>query len=67
MTAAEYNYAVFNMESERDKFTGFQDHPFHVGRHAPDFALEDLETHQTVHLKDLWGGGLLVIEFGSYT
>lgn len=67
MTPHEYNYAVFNLQAEMPKFTEFQDHPLHAGRQAPDFPLEDLETRQTVHLKDLWSGGPVVIEFGSYT
>ena len=67
MTAPGYNYAVFNMKGEMGRFSEFQDHPLHVGRQAPDFPLEDLDTGQIVCLKDLWSKGVLVIEFGSYT
>jgi hypothetical protein len=67
MTEVEYNYAVFNLQAEMGKFTEFQDHPFHAGREAPDFPLEDLNTGQTVRLKDQWSDGLVVIEFGSFT
>jgi hypothetical protein len=67
MTANEYNYAVFNMKAEMGRFTEFQDLPLHAGRQAPDFPLEDLETGQTVRLKELWGRDLVVIEFGSFT
>ncbi len=67
MTAGEYNYSTFNMKMEIGKFTEFQDLPLHAGRQAPDFALEDLETGRTAHLKDLWASELVVIEFGSFT
>lgn len=67
MTAHEYNYSVFNLKGELGKFSEFQDHPLHAGRVAPDFPLEDLDTGQTVRLKELWDGGLVIIEFGSYT
>jgi hypothetical protein len=67
MAAHDYNYAVFNLEAEKDKFTEFQDHLLHAGRIATDFPLEDLATGQTVHLKDLWNDGLVIIEFGSFT
>jgi hypothetical protein len=67
MAVHEYNHAVFNLDSEKDKFTEFRDHPLHAGRNAPDFPLEDLATGQTVHLKDIWSDGLVIIEFGSYT
>ena len=67
MTAVEYNYTVFNLKSQIGKFTEFQDHPLHAGREAPDFPLEDLDTSQTVRLKDLWSDGLVVVEFGSFT
>jgi hypothetical protein len=67
MSADEYNYAVFNLKAEMGKFAEFQDDRLHPGREAPDFPLEDLETSQTVRLKDLWSDGLVVIEFGSFT
>jgi len=67
MAALEYNYAVFNLRAEMGKFTEFQDHSLHAAREAPDFPLEDLDTCQTVRLKDRWSDGLVVIEFGSYT
>jgi hypothetical protein len=67
MTAHDYNYAVFNLENEKDKFTGFQNHPLHPGRNAVDFPLEDLASRQIVHLRDLWTDELHIVEFGSYT
>jgi hypothetical protein len=67
MAAHDYNYAVFNLDAEKDKITEFQDHPLHAGRNAADFPVEDLATGQTVQLKDLWTDGVVVIEFGSFT
>ena len=67
MAAHDYNYAVFSLEAEKDKFEGFQDHPLHAGRNALDFLLEDLASGQAVHLKDLWADGFVIIEFGAYT
>ncbi len=67
MTGHEYNYSVFNLQAEMGKFAGFQDHPLHAGRQAPDFPLEDLESGKLVHLRDFWTDALVVIEFGSYT
>ena len=66
MTTNGYNYAVFNLQAELGKFEEFENHPLHAGR-RPDFPVEQLETGQTANLKDLWSGGLLIIEFGSYT
>lgn len=63
----EYNYASFNMQKEVGKFSKFQELALRTGVLAPDFLVEDLETGQTVHLKDLWRDGLVIIEFGSYT
>ncbi|MDE2581150.1 MAG: hypothetical protein KGL52_05915 [Rhodospirillales bacterium] len=67
MTEHDYNYATFDMAREMPKFAAFPDHPLHVGTVAPDFPLEDLATAQPLRMKDLWRGGLAVIEFGSYT
>ncbi len=61
-----YNYEIFDMQAERPHFEGFVDN-LHVGERAPDFALEDLETGETVRLKDLWSKGLVLAEFGSFT
>ena len=63
---SEYNYDHFDMVAERPKFEGFAD-ILHVGGRAPDFALEDLDSGETVRLKDLWSEGLVVAEFGSFT
>ncbi len=67
MTAKEYNYAVFSLQAELGKFEEFESLSLHAGRRAPDFPVEDLETGQALQLKDLWSGGPLIVEFGSYT
>ena len=63
---SEYNYAVFNMQAERPKFEQFVS-TLHVGEVAPSFPLEDLDSGDTVELKDLWAREMLIIEFGSFT
>lgn len=63
---SEYNYAIFDMASERPNQTGFPG-ILHVGERAPDFPLEDLDSGETVRLKDLWSKGLVIAEFGSFT
>ena len=63
---SDYNYAIFDMVAERPNQTGFPG-ILHVGERAPDFPLEDLETGETVRLKDLWSEGLVIAEFGSFT
>ena len=63
---SEYNYAEFDMPAEMPNFQNFPS-ALHVGERAPDFALEDLETGETVNLNDLWSDGPVVAEFGSFT
>ena len=63
---SDYNYAVFNMKAEAPNFQGFSA-KLHVGERAPDFPLEDLESGETVNIKDLWTDGPVVVEFGSFT
>lgn len=63
---SDYNYAEFDMPSEMPNFQKFPS-ILHVGERAPDFALEDLETGETVNIKDLCSDGLVVAEFGSFT
>jgi hypothetical protein len=62
----DYNYADFDMEREQPAFRGFPG-GLGPGERAPDFPLEDLETGETVHLKELWAKETVVIEFGSFT
>ena len=61
-----YNYEVFDKQAEMPNFQGFVGN-LHVGERAPDFPLEDLESGETVRLKDLWSKGLVIAEFGSFT
>ena len=63
---SEYNYVHFDMVAERPHFGGFSAN-LHVGERAPDFPLEDLESGETVNIKDLWAEGPVVVEFGSFT
>ncbi len=63
---SKYNYDVFNMQAELPHFEGFVGN-LHVGERAPDFPLEDLDSGETVRLKDLWSKGLVIAEFGSFT
>jgi hypothetical protein len=67
MTEHDYNYAVFDIKAEANKFTEFQDGPLHAGLRAPDFPVEDLATGATVRMNELWERGFAVIEFGSFT
>ncbi len=62
----DYNYDVFDMQAERPHQEAFLAN-LHVGERAPDFALEDLDSGETVRLKDLWSKGLVIAEFGSFT
>jgi hypothetical protein len=63
----DYNYSVFDIRVEQAPLEAFPDTSPHVGRVAPDFPLEDLETGEIVRMKSLWAKGPVVIEFGSYT
>jgi hypothetical protein len=63
---SDYNYATFDMKAEAPHFQRFPDN-LHVGERAPDFPLEDLESGETVAIKDLWTDGPVVVEFGSFT
>jgi hypothetical protein len=60
--ASRYNYDIFRGEGDFDAFTLRP----HVGEHAPDATLTDLDG-QPVSLSSLWREHALVMEFGSYT
>lgn len=62
----EYNYSVFVKDHGIPLFEGFCN-TLHVGERAPDFPLEDLDTGETVAMKDLWRREMVIIEFGSFT
>jgi hypothetical protein len=63
---SDYNYADFDMERESPPFDTFPG-GLRPGERAPDFPLEDLDSGETVHLKELWATSPVVIEFGSFT
>ena len=65
MDAKTYNYDTFVLDP--DEFTDFADHAPKATMRAPSFALEDLETGETVEMKALWEQGVTVMEFGSFT
>ena len=67
MNPEEYNYSTFDLEREQPSFEKFAENPIRPGTRAPSFALEDLETGDTIEFKELWRHGLVVIEFGSFT
>ena len=67
VTPEAYNYANFILdEAEIRVFRDFRDQ-LHVGDAAPDGALVDLGTGETVRLSELWTRKHLILEFGSYT
>jgi hypothetical protein len=66
ITVSDYNYSEFDTMAERPNFVGFPAN-LHVGERAPGFALEDLDSGETVNLKDVWSTGVTVVEFGSFT
>ena len=64
--SADYNYQVFDMDTEMKPFDVFSNN-LHVGEKAPSFPLEDLATGDTIEMKELWKKGPVIIEFGSFT
>jgi hypothetical protein len=65
MSHEDDNYAVFT--SGADKFLEFAKLAPKATMRAPSFPLEDLDTGNTVEMKELWKTGVTVIEFGSFT
>lgn len=63
---SDYNYVHFDSAAGRPDFERFVDN-LHVGERAPDFPLENLDSGETVNLKDYWSKGLVIVEFGSFT
>lgn len=62
-----YNYTKFEMsDEETNHFERFYEAP-NAGTVAPDFALENLATGDTIQLQDLWKGDAVIMEFGSYS
>ncbi len=64
-TAEEYNYSVFYVDLE--EFEEFAHVAPKATMRAPSFPLEDLETGETVEMRELWTKGIALIEFGSIT
>lgn len=69
-TVAAYNYPRFDAYvdsgTEAVEFGAFPSR-LHAGEPAPDFAATLLGSGAEVHLRDLWRGSMVVMEFGSYT
>ena len=66
MTPEEYNYAVFPRDADDSVFAAFAE-GLKVGQRAPDPSMVDLDSGGPVQLRELTTGGLLVLEFGSFT
>ena len=66
MIPEDYNYSVFVMEREAPVIQAFAENPIRPGTRAPSFALEDLDSGNTVEMKNLWRA-VVIIEFGSFT
>lgn len=64
-----YNYETFDEHvisgDSGEEMSRFPNH-LHAGERAPDGELTRLEGGP-VRLSDLWAGGGVVLEFGSYT
>jgi len=67
VTPEEYNYSKFVMDREQPVIQAFPENSVRPGTRAPSFELEDLDSGDTVEMKELWRDGLVVIEFGSFT
>lgn len=67
MTEHDYNHAVFDPGKEGNVALRFANDSPKATSRAPSFPLEDLDTGETVELKDYWAKENLIIEFGSFT
>lgn len=65
MSEHDYNYDIFAVHAE--EFTNFPGGTPQATSRAPSFPLEDLDTGETVEMKELWKGNVALIEFGSFT
>jgi hypothetical protein len=59
-----YNYESFPIDMDAAVFAGFRDH-IRPGDRAPDGALIDANTGESVRLSDYRRDGPLIVEFGS--
>jgi hypothetical protein len=64
--AATYNATTFPVESDVEDFANFP-HICNVGTTAPDTQLTDLDSGDSVSLRDITRNGLTILEFGSLT
>lgn len=64
--STEYNAADFPVDSDVEDFARFPE-IVKVGTTAPDPVLTDLDTGETVQLRDLTRQGITILEFGSLT
>ena len=62
----DYNYPVFDLPVEMKPFELFSAAP-NAGKKAPTYPLEDLDSGETIEMKDLWKKEFVIIEFGSFT
>ncbi|MDH5749150.1 MAG: hypothetical protein OEY85_07550 [Rhodospirillales bacterium] len=65
MDHPDYNYSVF--VPDENEFIDFAVKSPKVTMRAPSFPLEDLETGDTLEMRELWKKDVTVIEFGSFT
>ena len=65
MAQDAYNYTTFEFHTR--EFEEFSTVTPMATMRAPSFPLEDLDTGETVEMKELWQAGLTVIEFGSFS
>jgi hypothetical protein len=64
--SAEYNAVGFPVDSDVEDFARFPE-IVNVGTMAPDTALTDLDTGESVQLRDVTRQGITILEFGSLT
>ncbi len=67
MDAVPRDYNYVNWVPDPSEFVRFANEAPKATSRAPSFPLEDLETGGTIQMKELWKGGIALIEFGSFT
>jgi hypothetical protein len=65
-SSAAYNATTFPVERDVEDFANFP-HICNVGTTAPDTQLTELDSGETVSLRDITRNGLTILEFGSLT
>lgn len=61
-----YNTSAFPVESDVEDFARFPD-ICKVGTRAPETTLTDLDTGESIDLRDVTRNGPTILEFGSLT